>query len=434
MPKNVFVLGLTPLQRRELDTVRGSADLELHELLDHESLVGEGTVDFESLLLRARQQLDAFDGSVDGIVSHWDFPTSVLGPMLAAERGLPAPALESILRCEHKYWSRLEQRAAVPEVVPGFVAFDPFAEDAAEQIDLDYPFWVKPVKGHSSNLGFAIRGREDLVAALAEIREEISDVGDAFDQVLSRVDLPEELSGTGGRTCLAEEIVEGVQIAPEGSISGGDFCVHGVVDLHKDEQGLSIERIDYPASLVPPEVQQRAIDTTRRLMQHIGFDDGCFNSEFMWDEARDVLRIIEVNTRISQSHSELFTLVDGRSNHQVAVDVALGRAPGMPDGRGDLSVAAQHVIVHDRDAVVRGVPDAAVLEHIAELYPGTRVELPVEPGVRLSELPHQDSYRYLLAIVYVGAPDHEELRERIQDIEQQLQFDLEDCDEGSDRS
>ena len=53
MPMNVFVLGLTPLQRHELDTVRGDGDLEIHELLDHESLVGEGAIDFESLLHRA---------------------------------------------------------------------------------------------------------------------------------------------------------------------------------------------------------------------------------------------------------------------------------------------------------------------------------------------------------------------------------------------
>lgn len=431
MAKNVFVLGLTPLQRQELDTVRANADLEIHELLDHETLVGDGAIDFDDLLRRAREQLDAFDGSVDGIVSHWDFPTSVLGPVLAAERGLPAPSLSSILKCEHKYWSRLEQRSAVPGVVPGFVAFDPFADDAAEQIDLDFPYWVKPVKGHSSNLGFEIRGPQDLAAALTEIRVEITDVGDAFDQVLERVDLPQEVAGTGGSTCLAEEIIEGVQIAPEGSVSGGVFAVHGVVDMHKDEQGLSIERIDYPASLVPPEVQQRAVDMTERLLHHIGFDNGCFNSEFMWDEARDALRIIEVNTRISQSHSELFTLVDGRSNHQVAVDVALGYAPGMPDNQGDLSVATQHVVVYDRDAIVHAVPDRSVLERIAQRYPGTRIEFPVEAGDRLSEMPHQDSYRYVLAVVYVGAPDRDALRERIADIEQMLQFRLEDHGERS---
>lgn len=431
MTRHVFVLGLTPLQREELATVHESGELQFHDLLDHETLVGTEEVDFDALLDQARAQLDAFDGSVDAIVSHWDFPTSVLGPVLAAERGLPAPSLTSLLKLEHKYWSRLEQRQSVPEVVPAFVAFDPFAVDAAEQIDLDFPYWVKPIKGHSSNLGFEIRDDSDLLAALEEIRAEITGVGDAFDQVLERVELPEELQGLGGSGCLAEEIITGTQFAPEGSVSGGQFAVHGVVDMLKAESGLSIERIDYPAATVPEHVQQQARDVTARLLEHIGFDDGCFNSEFMWDEAREELRIIEVNTRISQSHSEMFALVDGRSNHQVAVDVALGHTPSMPKGGGDLTVAAQYVVAHEGDAIVRAIPDASVLEQIAERYPGTKVTFPVAVGDRLSELPHQDSYRYLLAIVYVGAPDRESLRQRIDDIEQMLQFDLEDCDEGS---
>lgn len=33
MPMNVFGLGLTPLRRQELDTVRGDGDLQIHALL-----------------------------------------------------------------------------------------------------------------------------------------------------------------------------------------------------------------------------------------------------------------------------------------------------------------------------------------------------------------------------------------------------------------
>lgn len=431
MNTHVFVLGLTDRQREELDTVREDGRLEFHGLLDHEALVETEEIDFDALLERSRAELDAFDGSVDAIVTHWDFPTSVLGPVLATERGLPAPSLTSLLKCEHKYWSRLEQRRCVPEVVPGFVAFDPFTDDVAEQIDLDFPYWVKPIKGHSSSLGFEIRSEEDLEEALEEIRADITDVGDAFEQVLGRVDLPQELRDLGGSACLAEEIIRGTQFAPEGSVSRGQYAVHGVVDMHKRDNGVSIERIDYPAATVPDHVQQQAIDVTGRLLEHIGFDDGCFNSEFMWDEEREQLRLIEVNTRISQSHSELFALVDGRSNHQVAVDVALGHAPRMPEGGGEYAVSAQYYMAHDHDAIVRSVPDEQALRQVSEKYPGTVVDLRLTPGDRLSDQPHQDSYRYMLAFVYLGAPDRESLQERIDDIEQRLRPELEDCNERS---
>lgn len=371
--KNVFVLGLTQLQRGELSTVHGREELAIHGLLDYDRLVAVASYDFDELLAQARDELAAFDGTVDAIVSHWDFPTSVLAPMLADEWGLPAPSLESVLRCEHKFWSRVEQQQCVPEVVPGFAAFDPFAAAPRDEIGLDFPFWVKPIKAHSSNLGFAVRDDAELAAAVEEIRAEITGLGDAFDQVLHRVAVPDSLGGAGGNSRLAEQIVTGTQFAPEGSMSGGHFDVHGVFDIHKDESGMSISRLDYPAASVPDEVQQRAIDTTRRLLEHIGYDNACFNSEFMWDEPNDTLRLIEVNTRISQSHSDLFAKVDGRSNHQVAIDVALGRRPQLPDAAGQHAVAAQYLITHDTDAVVRAVPGRDELDRVEQLFPGTAV-------------------------------------------------------------
>ncbi|NED84447.1 biotin carboxylase, partial [Streptomyces sp. SID11233] len=84
----------------------------------------EGEIDFDGLLRQARATLDAFDGHVDAVVGYWDFPVSALVPLLCAERGLRATSVESIVRCEHKYWSRLLQREAAPEAVPGFGLVD----------------------------------------------------------------------------------------------------------------------------------------------------------------------------------------------------------------------------------------------------------------------------------------------------------------------
>src|SRR5690625_3185159 len=152
---------------------------------------------FNDLLERARQQLDSFDGSIDAIISHWDFPTSCLVPLLRTERGLPAPSLESLLKCEHKYWARVEQAKLVPQSVPAFAAVDPFDPDIVDQIELDYPFWLKPTKAFSSHLGFYIENREQFERALAETREQIGEIGASFNQVLARVDLPPEIQGIG---------------------------------------------------------------------------------------------------------------------------------------------------------------------------------------------------------------------------------------------
>jgi biotin carboxylase len=426
--RNVFVLGMTDLQREELERMRHAAHYRFRSLLDYTTLVRDTDYDFDALLDEARAQLADFSGPIDAIVCHWDFPSSLLAPILSHEHGIPAPSVTSILKCEHKYWSRLEQQQSVPEVVPGFAAFDPFADDALDQVNLPYPFWVKPVKAHSSSLGFEIHDDEEFDAALDEIRAEITDVGDAFNQVLRRVDLPEKLrrAGADGNTCLAEEVITGIQVAPEGVVAQGRFSVHGIVDMHRDGSGHSIDHLDYPAVTVPAEVQQRMVDVAERFMRHIGYDDGAFNVEYMWDREADLLRLIEVNTRISQSHTELFLKVDGTSNHEVAIDVALGEVPEMPRGQGRFAVAGQWHIFYDADddAVVRSVPGEEELAALERALPDTKVTLQVAPGDRLSDLPHQDSYRFKLGSIYLGADDHDQLADRYRQALDLLPFEL----------
>lgn len=427
-PTNIFVLAMTDEQRRELETVRGAEDLTFHNLLDYDRAVGVGEIDFEGLLAEARAELDAFDGSVDAIIAHWDFPSSIIGPILAAERGLPAPSLTSLLASEHKYWSRLAQRECIPECVPGFAAFDPFDDDALTHVrsELSFPFWVKPVKAHSSMLGFKVTNDDDFREAQLEIRESIEGMGDAFNAALRLVDVPDEVGAAGGNTCLAEQFVEGVQAAPEGTVFRGEFRVHGLFDMHKDEAGTSFDRLDYPAGSVPEHVQTRMIDLSRRYLEHVGFDDGCFNAEFMWDESDDQLWLVEVNTRISQSHSDLFAKVDGGSNHEVAIDIARGITPRMPHREGDYAVAGQCMVFHDEDVVVTRVPDDEDMVRIRAHYPDVRFVPEVEVGDRLSELAGQDSYRHIVGKLYIGADSRDELGRLHKEVAAALPFEYEE--------
>ncbi|MBF6229717.1 ATP-grasp domain-containing protein [Nocardia farcinica] len=428
MTKNVFVPALADLQRAEIGTVELPEGLALHGLLDYDTLIAAPTFDFDDLLDRCRAELRAFDGPVDAIIAHWDFPTSVLVPILAAEYDLPAPSLESVLRTEHKLWSRVLQREVVPDHVPAFCAFDPFDPEALDHIDLSFPFWVKPIKSHSSQLGFEVSNAEEFAAAVAQIRAEIGRIADPFDQALARVEVPEQVRVAGGRTCLAEQIVTGTQAAPEGSMFRGDYHVHGVFDMRKDAAGHSFDHLDYPARTVPEDIQRQMIDVTERYLRHVGYDNGCFNSEFMWDADTGKLWLIEVNTRISQSHSELFVKVDGTTNHTVAIDIALGREPRMPHRKGEFAVAAQCFVPRYEDGIVTRVPGPAEIEALRERFPGTIVRLDVQVGDRLSDLPNQDAYRYKLATLYLGAGDADDLERRYRDCLAALPFEFEEVD------
>ncbi len=68
-------------------------------------------------------------GGPAGVTSFFDFPGTMIAAILAERFGLPGPPLESLFKCEHKYWSRLEQAAIAAEHVPRFAAVDPFAHN-----------------------------------------------------------------------------------------------------------------------------------------------------------------------------------------------------------------------------------------------------------------------------------------------------------------
>lgn len=422
--RNLFVPGMTKVHRGQLTTVPGDGDHVFHGLLDCERLVEDPDIDFTALLDEARRELRRFDGQVDGILTHWDFPTSIIGPVLARERGLLAPSLESLLKCEHKYWSRLEQRRSIPECVPEFCAFDPFDDAALSTITVAFPFWVKPVKSHSSNLGFEVHDEAQFDEAVTQIREGIERIGDAFNAVMSMAEVPSEVGDVGGNTCLAEQLMSGTQAAIEGAMHRGRFHPHGIIDMRKDGAGTSFDRLEYPAGTVPEPVQRDITQYTERFLRHIGFDDGCFNAEYMWDSETGKLWMVEVNTRISQAHSDLFAKVDGVSNHKAAIDVALGREPSMPHRQGKFAVAAQCMVFHDEDAVVTRVPDDADLERLRERFPETVVSIQVGVGDRLSELPRQNSYRYIIAKAYVGADSQSQLDERCRELPSMLPFEF----------
>jgi len=100
-----------------------------------------------------RDAVEEIDGIVerfsvdapDGVVSTDDYPGSTLCSIVAERLGLPGvPAVTNLL-CQHKYHSRVIQRAVVPESVPKFEML--FGGECA---GLPFPLFIKPVKSFFS--------------------------------------------------------------------------------------------------------------------------------------------------------------------------------------------------------------------------------------------------------------------------------------------
>jgi biotin carboxylase len=391
-------------------------------LLDVEEMLFGETIPVPRLLEEAQRQLEAFDGPVHAVIGFWDFPISTMVPLLCRRLGLRSASLESVVRCEHKYWSRLEQQRVIDEYPPfGLVDLD----EPALPDGLRYPVWLKPVKSAASELAYRVEDPGRLRDAAAAIREGIRRMGDPFEFVLDQIDLPPEIAEAGGSACLAEEEVTGAQVTVEGYGFHGNVHVYGIVDSITSPDSPSFLRYQYP-SAIPATVADRLIDLSRRVVRQVGLDGTTFNIEYFWGAEPDGIFLPEVNPRHSQSHAELFEQVDGIPNHHCMLQLALGREPRLPYREGPYPMAAKWFLRRSDDGVARRVPTAEEIEQVQRDVPGCTVAVPVQLGDRLSELHVQDSYTYAIANVYVGADSEAELIEKYERAVAGLPFEFEE--------
>ena len=399
--------------------------LEVDRVKDVES----GQVSMKQLHNEARKVLtDA--PRVDGVMGYWDFPVQTMVPLLCREFDLPGPSIEGVLRCEHKLWSRLEQRHAASEVVPAFHAVDPFADAPLEALEFDYPFWLKPIKGTDSSLSFLVENDQDAEHALTQLRQDIGTFAEPFGYLLEQASLPEDIAAYPAHTCLAEKPLAGEQCTVSGYVSDGKVTVYGIIDSLTYEDVSSFLCYRYPSQL-PEDVQARMRQHSQQVMQQLEVDRMAFNIEFFYDDASDQLGLLEINPRISQSHGEMYDKVDGLPNHKVITDLALGRNPQLPRGQGQHRWAAKYFWRHFEDAIVTHVPDEDALKDIHDRYEGAIVQLNVSEGVQLSSLLEQDSYSYDLAHIYVGADRPDDLHTLFEKITKELEIGLQPVDEFS---
>ncbi|SEP00094.1 ATP-grasp domain-containing protein [Aquisalimonas asiatica] len=423
--KHIFVIGLDDFNLSELETVHNAGDYTFHGLVDYDTMVNPPSYPMDAIMAEARETLAAAP-AVDAIIGHWDFPTTSMLPILRREWGLPTPTLESVLYCENKYWNRLAGEEALPECTPDFQGLDPYSDDPLGDLDMDYPFWLKPSVAFSSYLGFRIENEQQYLQAMQTIRERIHVFAEPFDTIMRSCENPGALPNRGsGATCIAEGLISGRLCTLEGYVYDGEVVVYAVIDSLRASNQVSFYSYQYPSHL-PPGVQNRMIAHAGRILDHIGMDHTPFNMEFFWDEATDKLWLLEINPRISKSHCPIFQIATGSSHHEVAIDIALGRKPDFPRAEGRFPMAGKFMPRVFGDTVVTRVPSADDIAMLQKQHPEVIVHVGVTEGMRLSELVAQDSYSFEIADVFLGAETEEQMHEKFRYVMEVLDFQFAD--------
>lgn len=336
-------------------------------------------------------------------------------PVLNQKLNLKGPSISSVLKCEHKYLSRVYQKECVSKSIPKFQAFNPKNPRIQNEIEVPFPLWIKPVRSSSSYLGFYVKDKKSLNDCIRTIQSEIDTFANLFNDLVEIADIKGELNGVGGECCIAEEIISnGLQVTQEGYTHNGKVEVYGTIDsLRYDKEHNSCFRAYRYPSVIPAEVIDEITDLTKSVVAHFDYDNGPFNIEYFWDPETGNIRLLEINSRISKSHCLLFELVDGSSNQQVMIQTALGVKPQMPYRKGGHQYAIKYMLRYFKEGTVTRIPTDEEIAVLQKQFPDLHVHHEVKVGDNLKDLRFQDSYSYELASIFLGGKSPEDLEEKL---------------------
>lgn len=340
---------------------------------------------------------------VQGVLGSSD-ATGHLATVIADRLSLPGASPSAFLRCHDKLTCRRIQAETVPEATPRFAAVDP--DDPSAKAPLPYPFFVKPVSAHLSQLAYTVRNDQEF-AVLAEARERLEAIT-AYDSALT---------GRSFRQLIAEQLLTGMLVTFEGFMHHGVMTPIGITDAVMHPNGISFLRFEYPTAL-PASAVARIHDIAGRLMPALDFDDSVFNIEFFVSPHGEV-HIVEVNGRMASQFAPLVKAVHGVSTYELQLALVTGGVPELPPARADL-VASSFVLRSYADAVVRSVPDPT---EVTRRFGHAHVEILVRPGHLLSEN-DDDTASHRLAVVALAAADRDAVCRRFDEAAEMLQFEL----------
>ncbi len=358
-------------------------------------------------------------GRIDGVISSSDYPGAVVAGALATELGLAGSRPDRVITAGHKYYSRIEQRAAAPDAVPEFALVDLRGSDVAPPLSL--PCFVKPVKAsfsmHARRIDTPQQYRDFVGSpALAEFG---ADYLATFNRMVAAwTDL-----AIDGRALIAEALLEGDLVTVEGFESGGAVEVLGIVDSTRHANG-SFARFDYPSSL-PARVQERMAAVARRVIEALGLEQTLWNIEMMYDAAADRVSIVEVNPRICGQFADLYQKVDGTNSYEIALALCTGSRPRYAPGRGRYAAAASVPLRVFEPSAVLAAPSDADAAAAEALFAETLVWRECRAGDELTDFAGEDGASQRYAVINVGGADRADLEHRCAAVRDRLGFRME---------
>lgn len=351
--------------------------------------------------------------NVNGVLSSDDYPGIIFASIVAQQLGLPGPCPQTVLLCQHKYYARIAQQQHVPHAIPEFMLLDPQQEII--HIALPFPLFVKPAKSFFSVFAQGVQSVEHLKELI-----KISSFPPAFLRQFNWFLKHYSSYDLNAHHILLEQVLTGWQVTLEGYVFNTVVTVLGITDSIMFPGTICFQRFEYPSQL-PVNVQQRMADITKVFLQGIGFNNGFFNIEFMYNKKTDRIYIIEINPRMVSQFADLYEKVDGVNSYALLADLSIGKRPDNKQRCGQHAVAASFVLRVFKDYHVLKVPIQQAIDAVYNEFPDARVQIFVQEGQRLSDA-FQDGKSYRYGLIHLGARDWQELYQKFERCRQLLHF------------
>ena len=353
-----------------------------------------------------------------GIISSNEQFGALAGALLARKLGLPGPDPKALIAAQHKYIARRILQQEVPEANVAFHVF-PYTFRSAEEIPLKFPYYVKPVKA-----AYSVLARR--VDSFAELQQHMT--FHPWEQyIIKRLvrpfnDVVRKLTDfdVDAHWMIAEELIDGQQINVDGVVINGEIHILGIIDAVMYPGTDQFMRFEYPSRL-PPDRDQRARETAKRIVRALGLDHGLFNVEMRVCNETGECRLIEVNPRMAAQFSDLYEKVDGINLHDVALKIATGETPDLASGRGKYKVASSFVFRKFDGTPLTNPPGHEKLGWLREFDPDAFLALFVKTGGGLKrEMKWLGSHRY--ATLNMGGESEQHLLDKFHLVKQTLEF------------
>lgn len=389
-----------------------------HEGFDLFSFPSNAWLMVFNILRFVDRMVKKYGGRIEAVVSNNEQFGALAAALIAERLGLPGTSSQSILLSQHKFYMRESLQAVMPEVNPRYAAF-PYTFRSPDDLGIEFPFFVKPVKAAYSVLARRVDTFEQLKTHMT-FKPFEKHIIKRLIRPFNDVCAAQTDFHIDAHWLLGESLLQGDQINVDGLVYGGECHILGIVDSVMYPGTQAFMRFEYPSRL-PQDWQDRVHHVACKAMHTLGHNHGFFNIEMTVDRATGDIKVIEVNPRMASQFSDLYARVDGLNLHDMGLDMALGIRPDvtkriMPDRFGT-SFVFRRLDLRDLPAP----PNAEQLAWLKRFDPNALLHTFFKTGSQLErEMKWLGSYRF--AVLNMTAETEAALMEKYEIVKHHLGF------------